>query len=144
MTAVASSKFGSSGWSGWLAGTMLLGVTLMGCGDGARLSQTDGGLTGDVALSQFACPVPLPTSCSNPARKYADIAPIFVSGCATCHSGVAGGPWPLSDYITISEWADLIRSDLSSCSMPPADGGIALSADDRAAILDWIACGYPQ
>jgi hypothetical protein len=126
---------------GRLAATVVLGAVVMGCGDDARLSPADGGATGDAVLSQFSCPVALPTSCSNPERKYADVAPIFVSACATCHSGVADGPWPLSDYTTISEWIEVIRNDLASCSMPPADGGIAISADDRAAILDWIVCG---
>ena len=91
------------------------------------------------------CTVKLPTSCPSVPPRYADVKPIFDSTCNGCHAvGVKDGPWPLDDYQSIVDWADLIRADLVSCVMPPADGGVALSDEDRLAILTWARCDFPR
>ena len=127
----------------WIPGALLLCNLAAGCDDAAPITQTDAGATEDADLSPFACPIPLPTSCSNPTRRYADLVPIFVARCGSCHAGETNGPWPLNSYQSVSDWADAIRDDLANCTMPPADGGLTMLADERAAILDWIRCGYP-
>ncbi|HVY38604.1 MAG TPA: hypothetical protein VHM31_11735 [Polyangia bacterium] len=91
------------------------------------------------------CSVTAPTSCPDPAPRYADVAPIISQRCAMpCHSGVPNGPWPLTDYEHVADWADTVRADLLDCSMPPADGGVPITADDRTAVLTWIRCGAPE
>lgn len=90
----------------------------------------------------FLCPVPAPTSCPQPAPRYPEVAPIVKQRCVGCHDGAPGGPWPLTDYPHVADWWDLIRADLTACTMPPADGGVAMTAPERIAVLTWILCGF--
>jgi uncharacterized membrane protein len=90
------------------------------------------------------CSVPAPTSCPDPAPRYADVAPIFERRCLTCHSGAPGGPWSLADYGHVADWQDTIRSSMRDCSMPPPDAGIPMTLEERVAILTWIRCGLPR
>lgn len=93
----------------------------------------------------LVCSVTAPAACPDPAPRYADVAPIIDQRCATpCHSGVPNGPWPLTDYAHVADWADAVRADLLDCSMPPADGGVPITTDDRTAVLTWIRCGAPE
>ncbi|MFL5305871.1 MAG: hypothetical protein ACJ8F1_11690 [Polyangia bacterium] len=93
----------------------------------------------------LVCSVAAPTSCPEPAPRYADVAGILNQRCAMpCHSGVPSGPWPLTDYEHVADWADAVRADLLDCSMPPADGGVSITTDDRTAVLTWIRCGSPE
>jgi hypothetical protein len=86
-----------------------------------------------------------PTTCPDPPPHYADVTPILEHSCVVgCHSGEAGGPWPLTDYDHVAGWADAIQADLLHCLMPPSDAGIPITADEIAAILTWIQCGAPQ
>ena len=85
---------------------------------------------------------PTPTACTQPAPAYAaDIAPLLDRACNTpsCHGG-GGAAWPLTPYVDVAAWSDPILVDVEGCTMPPADAG-ALSAEERAEIIDWIACG---
>ncbi|HXJ22232.1 MAG TPA: hypothetical protein VMT03_18580 [Polyangia bacterium] len=110
-------------------------------GPGARGSSSDGGGIG----AAVPCSVTAPTSCPSPGPSFADVQPIIQQNCAgPCHSGIPGGPWPLTSYEHVADWADVIRSDLVACNMPPADGGVSLDDADRLAILTWIRCGYPE
>jgi hypothetical protein len=90
------------------------------------------------------CSVEAPTTCPDPATRYADIAPLLEHHCVPCHSGTPGGPWPLTSYKHAVDWQDIIRTSMLECTMPPADGGGAMSNEDRLAILTWIRCGYPE
>jgi len=92
------------------------------------------------------CSVSAPTSCPSPAPRFADVRPIIQQTCAgPCHSGTdPAGPWPLTDYEHVADWADVVRADLLDCSMPPADAGVTLSAENRLFILNWLRCGYPE
>jgi hypothetical protein len=95
--------------------------------------------------SAVFCMVTAPAACPTPPIHYPDVEPIIQQNCASpCHSGYAGGPWPLTSYEHVADWADNIRSDLLTCYMPPADGGVSLPAADRLAVLTWIRCGYPE
>jgi len=93
-----------------------------------------------------SCGVVAPTECASPTTRYPDVAAIIDQRCAgPCHSGLlADGPWPLNDYEHVADWADVIRSELLSCSMPPADSEVTMTLDERMAILAWIRCGYPE
>ena len=39
---------------------------------------------------------------------------------------------------------DVIRDELLTCSMPPADSNDALPPEERDTILVWIRCGFPE
>ena len=93
-----------------------------------------------------SCGVVGPTECPSPTPRYADVATIVDQRCTgPCHSGLlAEGPWPLTDYPHVADWASVIRGELLSCAMPPADSGVAMSLDERLAILSWIRCGSPE
>lgn len=91
-----------------------------------------------------SCSVPIPTSCPDPAPRYADVSPIFESRCVTCHAGAPGGPWSLEGYGHVADWQDSIREELRYCSMPPADAGVPMTTEERVAILTWIRCGLPR
>jgi uncharacterized membrane protein len=84
------------------------------------------------------------TLCPTPASTYADVSPIFAARCASCHSGAAGGPWPLDSYSTISDWRNEIRASLVDCSMPPGDAPSALTDAERDTLVGWMNCGAPR
>lgn len=83
------------------------------------------------------------TKCPTPEPTFADVEPIFRRVCRDCHA-LPGGPWPLESYSDIADWQDVIRDDLLTCTMPPADGGVTLADEDRQLILTWIRCGAPK
>ena len=114
--------------------------SVLGCGAGGNSGASNGG------AAPLSCTVTAPTSCPAPAPHYADVEPISQQRCAgPCHSGIdPAGPWPLTDYEHVADWADVVRANLLDCSMPPADGGVTLSAEDRLAILIWLRCGFPK
>lgn len=90
------------------------------------------------------CDVELPTECTTPELRYADVKPVFDRNCVPCHYGQAGGPWPLKSYSDIADWADVVRSDIAFCLMPTADAGFTMTNEDRRKILDWLRCDFPQ
>jgi uncharacterized membrane protein len=90
------------------------------------------------------CTVIAPTECAEPAPRYADVAPIFERRCASCHSGVADGPWPLDNYEHVADWALVVRDELVRCAMPPASSGLKITAEERDLILAWVRCGYAE
>lgn len=90
------------------------------------------------------CSVTAPTACPDPAPRYADVAPVLQAKCVTCHSGVAGGPWPLTDYEHVADWQNEIRAELLDCSMPPADAGAPITKEESTLLLNWVRCGAPE
>ena len=91
------------------------------------------------------CEVTAPTACPTPVPHYNDVAAIVEQRCATpCHSGIIDGPWPLTDYEHVADWADIVRAEVLACTMPPADSGVAITDEERLAILTWIRCGFPE
>lgn len=84
--------------------------------------------------------------CPSPAPTYADVQPIFEQRCsnAACHTGAAGGEWPLDTYSHVADWQDVIRDELLTCAMPPPDSGVVVTRDERQLILTWIRCGYRE
>ena len=92
-----------------------------------------------------SCDVTAPTTCPTPSPHYSDIAPIVQRDCVPCHSGATpDGPWPLTGYKQLADWAGVIQDDLGNCTMPPLDGGVPITAADRLAILVWLQCGAPE
>lgn len=75
------------------------------------------------------------------AATYADVQPIFESRCADCHSGAAGGPWPLDTYERI---ADAKYGSKSRTKMPPSTGPVRITKSERTLVLDWLRCGLPR
>jgi len=115
---------------------LVLGLLVLGACSSAEPS--DPGMTSGI------CTAIAPTECPDPAPRYADVTPIFERRCASCHSGVPGGPWPLDNYEHIADWALSVRDELLRCSMPPANSGVTITAEERAQILAWVRCGYPE
>lgn len=96
------------------------------------------------AQPPFVCDVVAPTVCPDPPPGYAQVEPIFAQRCVSCHYGMPMGPWPLYEYQHIADWTDVVRADVLDCSMPPRDAGVAMSNEERMAILTWILCGIPK
>jgi len=92
----------------------------------------------------LVCDVTLPKSCSDMFVGWADVEPIFEQRCIGCHSGESGGPWPLTSYEHVADWANEIRAQMTACSMPPVDAGIAMPTEEREKILLWVRCGAPN
>ena len=92
-----------------------------------------------------ACAVVVPAACPESPPRYADVAPILVARCGSCHveSSDGSAPWPLDTYDNVAEWAGLIRQDVLDCTMPPADGSVRMTPNEAWTIVTWIACGTP-
>jgi hypothetical protein len=113
---------------------LALGVSA--CRGGAAVSKNDG--------AALHCTVQAPTTCPETFPVYADVQPIFARRCNPCHNGLAkDGPWPLKSYEEITSWYDDVRSMVLNCEMPPPDGGVDISDEERLVILQWLRCGYP-
>jgi hypothetical protein len=112
----------------------LIGLTLVGCG------------TEDAPPPSYVCEsLQAPSACPSPAPTYANVEPIFRQRCVgPCHSGTADGPWPLTTYEHIYDWKDIVSARLLDCTMPPLDGGVPITTEERLAILTWIACDSPE
>jgi hypothetical protein len=101
------------------------------------------GPVGD-AGALVACNVDAPLACPADGPTYATVEPIIGRSCVPCHGGEnPDGPWPLRTYKSAADWAEVIRADLITCEMPPADGGVPITDEDRHALLTWIRCDYP-
>ena len=93
----------------------------------------------------MACtPVTQLPGCPDPVPGWADVQPVFAANCQACHGAVAGGPWPLDTYRHVADWQHEVRAFVADCSMPPPDSGVVLADEDRALILEWLACGAPE
>lgn len=121
-------------------------LVVFGCSSagGTSGTTTTSGVGGGGGLTPEPCSVSAPTECPDPAPRYADVAPVLEAKCVTCHSGAAGGPWPLTDYPHVADWQSEVRSELLDCSMPPADAGASITDDERTLILTWLRCGAPE
>lgn len=124
-----------------------LGTTGLWCG--IIVAVLFGGACGDdteryVDPLSYSCPPPAPTECPEPAPRYADVAPLIKRNCLSCHYGYTDGPWPLTDYQHVADWADVVRDEVRTCLMPPPDAGFQMLTADRVALLTWIRCGFPE
>lgn len=92
----------------------------------------------------FVCQVIPPTACPQPALRYPDIAPIVQERCVPCHYGMVDGPWPLLTYNHLADWYDVTAVFVGNCAMPPPDAGVPITTEERAALLTWLRCGFPE
>jgi hypothetical protein len=91
------------------------------------------------------CGQPAPSRCPTPKPSYSkDVARILDAKCNDCHVGGAGQPWSLADYQSVDDWRVSILQDILSCTMPPLDGGVALTVEERDVIAGWVACDAPN
>jgi hypothetical protein len=140
-------------------------VIAAGCSDdggagpdgGAGSTGGSGGAGGAVDaggsdMGTVGCVTEAPTSCPNPPVKYSAVEGIFKARCVNvCHNDMTPDPnspgnpiWGFTDYEHVSSWQDTIRAEVFACSMPPRDAGVAMTVDERRAILEFIRCGLPK
>jgi uncharacterized membrane protein len=119
-----------------------VGLAVVACGN------SPGSETGNANVEnaiRSSCTATVPPTCSTSTPNYADVAPILQKNCVPCHPGPAGATqWPLTAYHDIAPWAGVIQDDVCANTMPPPDGGIAITQPDRLTILDWVQCGAPE
>ena len=97
-----------------------------------------------IADAGVTCKVIAPTDCPEPRLRYTtNIEPIIKARCVPCHDG-RGPQWPLKTYGDVADWSDQVASMVGTCTMPPPDAGMSLPTAERATILTWIHCGYPE
>jgi hypothetical protein len=107
-------------------------------------ASADAGARDATAVAPIVCSVRAPTSCPDPAPRYADVAAVIALRCESCHSPRWHGPWPLDRYEHVADWQDTVRANMLDCSMPPPDAGIAMADAERMVILNWLRCGLPR
>jgi hypothetical protein len=117
----------------------------MGVADGGSDPDARSISTVDADGGVFVCMVMPPTACPNPPVRFDSVQPIINTWCLACHNGESpDGPWPLRDYEHVASWADVVRSSVLDCSMPPPNAGLPpMPTEDRVTILKWILCGFP-
>jgi|SRR5215472_14059782 len=114
----------------------ILALVLAGCSGHHTEATTSTALEGCQVVDASACSSPIPSYAS-------DVAPLIDRDCnLTCHAPGAG-PWPLTSYEAVADWAEVISIDVAGCLMPPPDAGI-LKHNEQRTIVDWAACGAPQ
>ena len=79
------------------------------------------------------CRVSPPTSCPQPALRYANVKQIFERRCSSCRSG-STEQWPLTDYGHVACWYDIIPPEVVNCRMPPPDAGVPITNAERMTI----------
>jgi len=116
---------------------------LLGCksGDG----DSEGGASGNGGDGD-SCNVTAPTACPSDMPTYADVEAIIEQRCVVCHSGSASELcptcWPLNTYRHVADWSSDVRAAMLSCSMPPPESGVTMTAAERMKILEWIRCEF--
>jgi hypothetical protein len=114
---------------------------LFGC---SASSDSEKGTSTEAPQSIATCEQLDASVCPQPTPSFAnDIAPLLNRDCNTCHTP-GSTLWPLTGYENVRDWAYSILTDVESCSMPPADGGVTLASGDRALLVGWIGCGAPN
>ncbi len=84
--------------------------------------------------------LPLPDACPT---FTAVLDGVFVPVCQNCHAPKQQeASIPLTTYAQIHGRQSSIFPDVfDSCSMPPSNAPMPLTADERQLLLDWFACG---
>jgi hypothetical protein len=123
-----------------IAATLAFAVTVTsaGCGTSSEAESR----SGETAGAATTCRAGAAAECTLPSPSYgSDVAPILERDCnQPCHAPGLG-PWPLTNYSDVHDWATAVLSDVANCTMPPPDAGTVMSAADQATIVDWLACG---
>ncbi len=64
------------------------------------------------------------------------VSNFFNGTCANCHS--------FNNYSDVVADASDIQNMLSTNSMPPPDSGFTITDTDRANVVQWLSCGFPE
>lgn len=92
----------------------------------------------------------LPVAAATTYDYAADVAPVLVSKCLSCHTQDGVGPFAFSGYESARKWARMTREVVRTAQMPPwhTDPHFgkwrydrSLSPGERQALLGWIAQG---
>jgi len=92
------------------------------------------------------CPSDLPNSaaCGGVPSYRLEVAPIIDERCNLCHfPGNSQSEDVFTDYGDIFPQRQTVLSRIYSCVMPPEDAP-ALTAAERATLLEWLVCGAPD
>ena len=83
---------------------------------------------------------------------YAEVEPILMERCQSCHRSGEIGPMPLMSYEQVRPWAKAIKNSVSTRKMPPwfADASVGHFSNDRSmspkeieTIGAWVDAGAP-
>jgi len=123
----------------WLQ-ACLLTLAFCACSSDLTVPTTGELVCRDVDASSAACEAGV-------GPTYDAIRPIVAKSCLPCHDDPNpdpdGGTWPLITYDDVAGWTSVVKEDILDCSMPPADGGVPITAKDRDLFVQWILCGAP-
>jgi len=136
-------------------------------GNGSTTAGTDAPATGTTDAST-ADPTSTPTTNDDPPTTtsatsttgdpagltyYRDIKAILDNKCATCHRPGDIAPFSLTNYDEASMFAPIFAASVEDRTMPPWPPGAdcnnfasdrALTEDERADVLEWVAAGAPE
>ncbi len=116
--------------------------------DGLDAGDTDdGAIVIADADRPASCPSDLPASCPSTVPSYAtDIGPFIARTCFPCHTtgGTAVAKHDFLTYAQVYKQRSAVLNQFYACSMPPADAGVVVSAQDRATLLAWLVCHAPN
>jgi hypothetical protein len=93
-----------------------------------------------------SCPSDLPSSaaCGDVPSYRLDVAPIVDERCNLCHfPGNSQSEDVFTDHGDIFPQRQTVLTRIYSCVMPPEDAP-ALTAAERATLLEWLVCGAPD
>lgn len=96
--------------------------------------------TTDTATADTASTDTATTDTASTTATFDKASAVLSAKCATCHIGVPKAKFDGKDCATVAALANTIKGEISKGAMPPK-GSPTLSADEKAAILDWIAAG---
>lgn len=100
-----------------------------------------------VDAQSASCPSDLPQSCPSAVPSYTnDVAPLIARTCFPCHT-TGGSALPKHDFSTYAKvyaQRSAVLNQFYACSMPPADAGVTVAAEDRATLLAWLVCRAPN
>lgn len=96
--------------------------------------------TGDTAAADTASGDSSTAADTAAAAGFDKAGPVLAAKCATCHSGIAKAKFDGKDCATAAALSSKMKAELDKGAMPPKSAP-ALSADEKAAILDWIGAG---
>jgi len=107
------------------------------------------------AFPPTKCPDGGPTSCQNPAPSYSNqVQYIIEANCFLCHNPAFGPDQSQSPPLRNGNYSDILASSpdsqgmLQNCEMPPLDDPshpwFPISPDERAILLNWLACKSPD
>jgi uncharacterized membrane protein len=131
------------------ASLLSLALVAAGCGgasgEPASLVDASGAEAAPVDAAVVTACVRADPSCTSPAPSYAaTVRPILTSACVSCHHpDSTEAQSSLATYPSVHLVFGAALGQVAACLMPPA-GYPQLTAEERTALLAWLACGAPD